>query len=79
MNQTAGQIADHARSSRLEDEMTWVNTPDKRRCDTCGTVVNHWILQRDHGHKAAELIFCPVCSPGVKSMFTSPKKASGAA
>ena len=59
--------------------MTWVNTLDKRRCDTCGTIVDHWILQRDHGHKAAELIFCPVCSPGVKNMFTSPKKASGAA
>jgi len=59
--------------------MTWLNTSDKRRCETCRTVVEHWVLEREHGHKVAELTFCPVCSPGVKSMFNSPKKASGAA
>lgn len=74
----ANQTDDHARSLAAEDEMTWVKAPGERPCDTCGTALEHWVLQRDRGHTVAELIFCPVCSPGVESMFRGSQKASGA-
>ena len=58
--------------------MKWLNTPDERRCGTCGVIVEHWVLHRNEGHQVAEATFCPVCYPDLKSVFGTPE-AIGAA
>ncbi len=54
--------------------MKWLKTPDERRCETCGVVVEHWILYRNERHQVAEATFCPICYPDLKSVFEVPER-----
>lgn len=56
----------------------WVKIRGERRCDTCGEVVERWILYNDHGHRVAEASFCPVCYPDLERTFHTSEKARDA-
>jgi hypothetical protein len=59
--------------------MGWVKSRDGRRCGMCGVVVEHWVLQNNHGQQVADARFCPSCYPDVKRVFDTPEQDRAAA
>ncbi len=46
--------------------LSWIRLSDEGPCETCRAAVQHWIRLTENGHRAAEVTFCPVCSPEVQ-------------
>lgn len=50
----------------VKKRLGWIRLSDQGPCETCGADVQHWIRLTGNGHRAAEVTFCPVCSPEVQ-------------